>query len=122
MTWTYSQSTGRMTHSTTGVVGAGYSGHGPGLNNGSMEATVGVGPIPRGKWIISPWEDEHTHLGPIVSHLLPDGFDPHGRSGFFIHGDNADMDHSASDGCIVLNKLIRMAMRASGDTTLQVTP
>jgi len=119
--WTYSQSTGRLAHDSTGIVGTGYSGNGSGLNNGAMEATAGVGPIPRGKWHISPWEDDHPGLGPIVSHLLPNGFDPHGRSGFFIHGDNADMDHTASHGCIVLNKLCRMAMRSSADFDLTVT-
>ena len=33
-----------------------------------------------------------------------------GRSGFFIHGDNANMNHTASNGCIILGPAERQAI------------
>jgi len=117
--WTYQQKSGLILQNNV-IVGNGYSGHGEGLNNPDMEAVHGVGPIPRGLWKMdTPWHDA-PHLGPCVVHLEPVGFDPHGRSGFFVHGDNASADHTASDGCIILSPNIRHRMRDSGDTSLTV--
>lgn len=118
--WTYQQSTGKLSNGS-GLTGVGYSGRGEtGLNNPAAEDLVAVGPIRRGLYKIGPWEDEHPHLGPIVAPLTPIAHDTHGRSGFFIHGDNAEMNHTASDGCIILNRLLRLAMRSSGDSELMV--
>jgi len=107
------------------LVGVGYSGHGDGLNNPGMEAVHGVGPIPRGKYRIGPWHDhfrpQYGHsLGACVAQLLPVGHDAHGRTELFEHGDNDAMNHTASDGCIIMGKLIRQAMRDSGDHDLTV--
>jgi hypothetical protein len=44
------------------------------------------------------------------------------RNGFLIHGDNTRADHSASDGCIVLNRTARDAIANSNDHCLQVVP
>jgi hypothetical protein len=118
--WTYAQSTGALAHDGK-VIGHGYSGHGDGLNNPQMESVHGVGPIPAGRWQIGKWHNE-DHLGPCVAALDAIGFDPHGRSAFFIHGDNASANHTASDGCIILGPDLRHAIRDSGETSITVTP
>jgi hypothetical protein len=46
MSWTYKQSTGELDHNGA-AIGAGYSGHGAGLNNPAMQNVHDVGPIPR---------------------------------------------------------------------------
>jgi hypothetical protein len=51
--------------------------------------------------------------------LTPSG-DTFGRSDFFIHGDNAQLNHSASDGCIILVREIRQQIVDSLDSDLQV--
>jgi hypothetical protein len=43
-----------------------------------------------------------------------------GWSAFFIHGDNVKHDHSASEGCIVLDGTIRQKIADSGDHVLNV--
>ena len=117
--WTFSYK-GVFWHDDGPKSGA-YSGHGPGLNNAAYQEYVGVGPIPVGQWKIGTFFD-HPHLGPCVAHLTPVGeTDVYGRSGFFIHGDNAEQDHSASDGCIVVGRVVRQAIRDSKDTNLTVT-
>ena len=116
--WTYCQSSGEL--SRNGVfVGKGYSGREAGLNNPAMEADEGVGPIPAGRWVIGAVFD-HPRLGRCVMHLMPDAFDPHGRAAFLIHGDNAQMNHTASHGCIILAHLIRLQIAASPDRALTV--
>lgn len=117
---TYDQKTGKITlHSA--AAGTGYSGHDAGLNNPGLEAVSNVGPIPRGEWHIDRWDEKHGDKGPIVAVLSPVGHDAHGRSAFLIHGDNALNNHSASHGCIIANRPIREALRASGETKLMVT-
>jgi hypothetical protein len=104
--YSYSQSTGQLTQDGA-VVGTGYSGHGDGLNNPDLQDVEGEGPI---------------HLGPIAMPLTPDPANVmFGRSAFFMHGDNAAGDHSASDGCIIMGPTIRAAVRDSGDDQLTVT-
>lgn len=87
-----------------------YSGHGPGLNNPNFEEDHDVGPIPAGKWLVGVFFD-HPHLGPFVAHLSPfAATKTYGRVGFLIHGDNTEMNHSASDGCIILERPVREKM------------
>ena len=117
--WTYNATTGRLDHNGS-IIATAYSGRGEGLNNPHLESDVGVGPIPGGHYKIGPWEEFHPHLGPCVAHLTPEGHDAHGRSGFFVHGDNTKGDHSASHGCIIAGRPARDAMKASGDTELMV--
>ena len=108
------------------VTGKGYSGHDtatlPTLNNPIFERVQGVGPIPQGLYKLSTWEDYHPKLGEVVVELVPEPTtNTYGRSGFFIHGDNQQMDYTASDGCIILSKNLREALRQSGETELTVT-
>lgn len=120
MTWTYEQTTGRI--SQNGVyVGEGYSGFPPdGLNNHAMEAVHAVGPIPCGRWQIVRWDDVHGEKGPVVAVLVPVGHDAHGRTEFLIHGDSASHPGYASHGCLIAARPIREKWRASGDTHLEV--
>lgn len=121
MAWTYIQRTGALWRNGQ-FVAYGYSGHDKGVNNPDLQDVPMVGPIPKGTWQITTWIDDHPHLGPCVSHLIPSpDTNVFGRSGFFIHGDNAQMDHTGSDGCIVLSPDVRHAMRDSGDNELLVT-
>jgi hypothetical protein len=54
-------------------------------------------------------------------HLVPDPRNVmHGRGSFLIHGDNAAMNHTASDGCIIMARPIRETIDASRDRELQV--
>lgn len=119
MTSTYSISTGVLL--VKGLkVGTGYSGHGASLNNPTDIEKVGVGPLPIGTWQIGPWHDD-PHLGPLVSHLTPVSVaNLYGRSGFYIHGDNALLNHTGSDGCIVLSLTLRKLLRDAEETYLVV--
>lgn len=91
-----------------------YSGKaGYGLNNPACEDLPGVGPIPRGFWLIDKW-GWHPTLGPCVAWLEPQGHLAHGRSAFRIHGDNRKMNHTASNGCIVAPREVREHLRRSG--------
>lgn len=118
--WVYSQLEGQLFHDDI-FKGYGYSGHGIGYNNPNAESLKGVGVIPSGKYKIDAWEDHHKVLGVCVAHLSPvNPSDVFGRSGFFIHGDNQKMNHTASDGCIILNRLLRNLIQASKDNDLLV--
>lgn len=88
------------------LVARGYSGKGSAINAGDFEKVIATGPIPRGLWRIDP-AIVHVRLGKIAIPLRPQGHDAHGRSGFYIHGDNRFGDRSASSGCIILSKAVR---------------
>lgn len=73
-------------------------------NNPEYEAEANYGPIPRGRWTFgAPYHSAKT--GPLSIPLIPAGHDAWGRSGFLIHGDNAESD--ASQGCIVAPRALR---------------
>lgn len=103
------------------MVGIGYSGHGDGLNNPAAQTEHDIGPIPQGEWTIGAFFDDPGGKGPIVCDLtpLPETL-TFGRSGFMIHGDNSQGNHSASHGCIILGRKYREMIAASGDNTLVV--
>ncbi len=114
--WVYKQSNGRLSHNGR-FVAKGYSGHGAGRNNPSMERVRNVGPIPRGRYRIGrPYRSART--GRHAMDLKPIGHDAHGRSNFQIHGDNVTGD--ASTGCIVLRFSIRKRISSSRADTLIV--
>lgn len=117
--WTYSQSTGRLSHD--GIeIGTGYAGCGDGLDNPAMENVPCVGPLPRGRYSIGP-QFHHSHTGPITMRLSPDISNVmFGRGGFLIHGDSIKHPGTASEGCIVLPHDIREQIAESTDRRLQV--
>lgn len=120
--WSFQQSTGMLAHDG-GEVGAGYSGHGSGVNNPAWQREPMVGPIPQGKYRIgAPFA--HPAAGPICMRLtaLP-GTNTFGRAGFMMHGDNRAMDHTASEGCIIAARGYRLQVAATvlgGDDVLEV--
>jgi hypothetical protein len=90
-------------------IGQGYSGNNmdpriPGLNNPAFVMAENHGPLPPGGYTLgSPFT--HPHTGAYTMRLRPDPKNNMGnppRDGFMMHGDNVQMNHSASDGCIVM--------------------
>lgn len=123
--WKWDQSAGEL--SCDGVfVSPGYSGKANGVNNPSLQGKVGYGPIPQGRWKIVERYDS-ANVGPyaLVLHAVDatpgdDRHDPTGRGAFRIHGDNVRGDRSASKGCIILPRAIRVRIWTSGDRDLEV--
>ncbi len=116
MSWTYKTSTGELFNSNNTRVGAGYAGHGEGLNNPAMAGVSNVGPLPTGLYHIGTPIDDPNSVGVFAMPLTQL------RSGFFIHGDNPFFNHTASDGCVVLNLVLRGEIANSADDTLIVIP
>lgn len=108
---TYSQATGVLHHrqgDTVKRLGRGYSGQPPYVNKPEAEALRAAGPIPRGTYRVHRPFD-HVRLGPWSLYLEPKT-PIHGRSGFFIHGDNRLGNQTASHGCIILPRAVRQAV------------
>jgi hypothetical protein len=93
-----------------------------GLNNPAEQSVEGVGPIPQGEWTIGSFFDDLGGKGPMVAHVTPaSSTEAFGREGIMIHGDNGAADHTASEGCIILPRLLREQIMSSGDRALVVT-
>lgn len=121
MAWTYQQSTGQLTDPNGNVVATGYSGHNGGINDPSQQSVPNVGPLPQGNYTIGPAHTPPDHLGPVALPLYPDpANEMFGRFGFFMHGDNQFMNHTASDGCLIFPLVVREQVVSSGDTSLVV--
>jgi hypothetical protein len=127
MSWTYAQRTGELRRNGV-VVAKGYSGHEWGRNNPAAEAAPGMGPIPCGKWRMVEMYDS-PNVGPrtikldaVDAHPGDDRHDRTGRGAFRIHGDSIARPGTASHGCIILPRAVRLAMWASNDRLLEVLP
>lgn len=108
----YSQSSGEMRTAAGLLLGTGYAGHGPGVNNPVMQSVHDVGPLPQGIYTINPPVNTTTH-GPYVMWLTPNPANHmFGRSGFGIHADELANPgkHLASTGCIVMSNAARIAI------------
>jgi hypothetical protein len=115
----YNNSNGNLSRNGK-LIGIGYSGSGAGLNNPLMDGVVDVGPIPAGEYAIGDFYND-PEKGQLAAHLTPKpGTDTLGRGGFMIHGDNQEMNHTASHGCIIFTHEIRVKMAFSGDEDLLV--
>lgn len=122
MAWTFQIARGQLLDPDGVQVAIVYAGAGTGVNNPDDEAIPDVGPIPEGIYDIGP-AYTHPTCGPLSMELTPDpGNDMHGRSGFLMHGDNAAANHTASHGCIIVPRLVRMAVDNSDDRVLVVLP
>lgn len=117
--WQWDQSAGELRLDGK-LYSKGYSGNGNGKNSPDMQAAVGVGPIPRGKWLIGgPRLSANT--GPYTLDLFPEpGTDTEDRTAFRIHGDSIAHPGTASHGCIILPRPVREAIWKSGDHHLEV--
>lgn len=123
MNFIYRQSTGEFLRGDT-VLATGYSGNGAGLNNPAMQNVRMHGPLPRGTYTIQR-PSVHPKLGPVAMELLPYSTNQMFlRGDFFLHGDNSQMNHTASDGCIILPHGVRTAVAEdviNGKNLLKVT-
>lgn len=120
MIWKFDTSNGRMTRDGH-LVGTGYSGDEDHYNQPDAENMVDQGPIPRGTYTMSKFFDDPGGKGPLVCRLMPkEGTNTFGRSGFMMHGDNAQHSKTGSHGCIVLEHNVRAQVCASGETELEV--
>lgn len=105
--WTYRQKTGEMCDPDGALVEVGYSGAPGYVNRPIAERREDEGPLPTGTYTIGAAVDRND-LGPCSLPLVPYALNEmHGRSGFYIHGDTAEMDQTASTGCIILSRTTR---------------
>lgn len=121
MPWVWFQDLGELCHETQGVltlVARGYSGRGAHINRPSSDHLRAQGPIPVGRYRIG-LPRNHPVLGPFALPLIPEGHDAKGRTGFYIHGDNALRNRTASSGCIIISRPARERV-AGGPSTLSV--
>lgn len=119
MMWIFEQATGRLLHDNMREA-VGYSGAGDCKNDPTAQDVHNAGPIPRGSYTIGEPVDTVTH-GPYVLRLTPDSDNEMcGRSGFLIHGDSVVHPGTASQGCIIMPKMVREKIWRSGDHELEV--
>ena len=95
-----------------------YSGAQGFVNRPSQTDVFQKGPIPQGLWDIGV-AVQHKRLGAVAIPLTALSYEGK-RSAFFIHGDNAAMNQTASKGCIVTSRAVRDLIGAKGFTTLVV--
>lgn len=116
--FTFNQRTGELLEDGLHVA-FGYSGFGEFKNDPGSECLQNEGPIPKGRYtFLTPVT--HPVLGPVAFKLFPDASNEmFGRRDFWIHGDNPT--HTASHGCIILDRPTREHLAASRDHTLTVT-
>jgi Protein of unknown function (DUF2778) len=123
----FESSSGKFYNDVPDLLAIGYAGgdcgaRPDGVNNPALQNVVDVGPLPVGLYRIGPPFD-HGTKGPYFMSLTPDpANEMYGRSGFGIHGDliTAPGQQKASDGCIILPKLVREQIWNSGDHDLRV--
>ena len=88
----------------------GYAGNNQGLNNPLAQNQPNVGPLPQGTYTVG---GTTTRRGPNTRPLIPDpSNNMYGRSGFLLHGDNAALNNTASEGCIIIPPQCRTAVPA----------
>lgn len=132
----YEQGSGRLLledrNDCTALLAIGYSGAPGYVNSPGSQGLVAKGPIPLGLWRVER-AGQHETLGPQAIPLTPISIVWHegaakevasvrriNRSGFYIHGDNAKGNQSASRGCIIMPRPIRDCIVALGIKRLSV--
>ena len=125
MSWTFIQSTGAINRPDGSLESIAYSGGDAGkfpdgVNNPEYQSIHNKGPLPQGFYTIDEPID-HTRLGPFAMALIPDAENEmFGRGGFYVHGDNQQMNRSGSDGCIVTGADTRHEIWSYPDHRLEV--
>lgn len=122
MAWRYHQRSGDLFDPKGHFRVRGYSGFGLGKNNPVEEAVAGIGPIPCGRWKMTAMRANGGSVGPYAIFLEPVGHNAHGRSLFRVHGDSVSAPGTASHGCIILPRSLRLEMWASADNEIEVVP
>ena len=121
MAWLYEIESGRMSRGGK-LLAKGYAGAPGYVNDPTKTSIKNCGPLPIGFYTIGPPYD-NPKTGPYTMDLIPDAanqmFD---REDFRIHGDNHEMNQSASEGCPVQPLFARkqIGMGLATDNTLQV--
>jgi hypothetical protein len=124
MMWTYVVDTGYLYDPDGVSVAAGYAGgncgkNPEGKNNPDMQDRKSIGPLPCGFYTFGQ-PVLQSHLGPFAIPLIPyPDNEMFGRGGFYIHGDTTP-GGNASEGCIILPRLIRNQLWNSTDHKLEV--
>lgn len=121
ISYRYEIATGKMyeiVDDSVEFVAAGYSGKGRFINDPTATARPSEGPIPIGIWTIGR-AFTHSRLGAEAIPLTP--VIPGYRTGFYIHGDNARGNRSASTGCIILPIWARKRIATQRGAKLEVT-
>ena len=124
MSWTYKQSTGELLDPTGQHIANGYAGgncgkNPEGKNNKLLQAVKSVGPIPVGKYTLGEVVLT-SHLGPYAIPLIPYHDNKmFGRGGFYMHGDTTPSGN-ASEGCIIMPRIVRVRVYGSDDRTIEV--
>ncbi|AVJ16440.1 DUF2778 domain-containing protein [Serratia sp. JUb9] len=120
MAWVYQQSTGKLSRNGK-LVSIGYAGADKGKNNPELQNVTNVGPLPRGKYIITGRPFHHPTTGKYSIRLQPcPSNEMFGRAGFLIHGDSIARPGTASTGCIIMPLRTRQEIWASNDRYLEV--
>jgi len=125
MPWLYEITTGKLFDPCGDKVASGYSGGNCGkvpeaVNDPAYCSVHATGPIPVGLYTHGLVVD-HSQLGPFAIPLLPfQSNDMFGRGGLFMHGDNEQMNESASEGCIIMPFTVRKLFYNSTDNVLEV--
>jgi hypothetical protein len=125
MPWLFDQNSGRLynpsgLHHATGYAGGNEGKNPEGVNNHAAEAMKSIGPLPCGLYVMQEPVPQ-SKLGPYAIPLLPATSNKmFGRGDFYCHGDTPAMNHSASEGCIIMPNAIRHEMWESGDHQVMV--
>jgi type VI secretion system (T6SS) effector TldE1-like protein len=125
MPWTFDISGGKIYDPAGAFAAPAYSGGNKGQNpdgvdNTADESLKDIGPLPEGLYTFGTPVD-HSQLGPFAIPLTPDpSNEMYGRGDFYVHGDTAALNHSASEGCVIAPRSTRNAMWASTDHHLKV--
>lgn len=113
--FTYEQASGRFLlgdGESVRLIAVGYAGAPGFVNDPKADHLARRGPLPKGRYLVI--EDKHPRFAVPAFRLVPTAkTDMHGRSGFWIHGDNRHINRSASTGCIVLGLRARLDVRAA---------
>lgn len=123
--WTFNHCNGRLygpdgSHVASGYAGGNEGKNPEGINNHSMQDQKGIGPLPTGFYIFGDPVPQ-SKLGPFAIPLIPDSSNTmYGRGDFYCHGDTLAMNHSASEGCIIMPRQVREEIWNSGDRQLAV--
>lgn len=120
--WEYNQRTGQLRDPNGRLDKArGYSGSykekGIYKNNPAFEDKAFLGPIPKGLWYRGATTSSKGSLTLVID---PVGHNAHTRTDFRIHGDSTKHPGEASEGCIILNRRQREAIKKSEHRYLRV--
>lgn len=125
MPWLFNSNSGRLwnpqgLHAATGYAGGNEGKNPEGVNNAKLQNVKSVGPLPCGLYIMQEPLPQ-SQLGPYAIPLKPaDSNEMYGRGGFYCHGDTSELNHSASEGCMIFPRAVREEMWNSGDRQVLV--